>query len=127
MRFGTSSLKRLWTCHTSLQTLMNKAIKKPPFDFCIVCGHRGRREQKSCVSRGTSGLKYPQSKHNKKPSLAVDIAPYPIVWENEGQFIQLGKYVKKIAETMGIDVVWGGDWSQEKNGTNRDLPHFELK
>ena len=72
--FSKTSLKRLETCHTHLQLIANEAIKYT--DFSIVTGERTKEEQDDLFYRGFSKVKYPNSKHNTSPSLAVDIAPY---------------------------------------------------
>lgn len=117
--FGRVSKSRLGTCHNLLQDILNEAIKE--CDFSVLCGHRGKAEQDAAYNAGNSKLKFPQSKHNQMPSLAVDIAPYPIDWNDLDRFKELGTIVKKIAKEKGIDLSWGGDWKSFK-----DYPHFQL-
>ena len=72
---------------------------------------------------------YPNSKHNKLPSKAVDVAPYPIDWNDPDRFYHFAGYVRGIAEGMGIKIRWGGDWNGNfdlKDQNFYDLPHFEL-
>jgi len=118
--FSARSKNKLSQCHPDLQNLMNAAIEH--YNFTVLCGHRGQEEQDAAYSKGTSKLKYPMSKHNKIPSLAVDIAPYPIEWRNTYKFEVLAHIVKGLAKEMNIDIVWGGDWK-----TFKDYPHYELK
>jgi peptidoglycan L-alanyl-D-glutamate endopeptidase CwlK len=105
---------------------MYEAIKVT--DFSVICGFRGEKEQNEAYARGHSKLKWPQSKHNQTPSMAVDIVPYPIDWNDELRFRTLGAVVKEIWSQLppekraGYALIWGGDF---KNF--RDLPHFELK
>jgi len=117
--FGRRSKSRLGTCHNLLQEILEEAIKE--YDFSVLCGHRGKEDQDAAFNSGNSKLKFPQSKHNKMPSLAVDIAPYPIDWNNIDRFKDLGKIIKRIADEKGIDLSWGGDWRSFK-----DYPHFQL-
>lgn len=117
--FGRVSKSRLGTCHNLLQDILNEAIKE--YDFSVLCGHRGKAEQDAAYNAGNSKLKFPQSKHNQMPSLAVDIAPYPIDWNDLDRFKELGAIVKRIAREKGIDLSWGGDWKSFK-----DYPHFQL-
>jgi len=133
--FGTSSLKKLSECHPDLQRLMNEVIKY--YDFSITCGYRGEVEQNECYKNKTSKLKYPDSKHNKQPSLAVDIAPYipqreddKNAWKDERYFHILAGYVLCMANTLNIPIRWGGDWNSNNYLEDQDwndLPHFELK
>jgi len=78
--FGKTSRKRLATCHEDLQLVFNEVIKH--FDCTIVCGHRGEADQNDAFERGNSKLRFPQSKHNQWPSLAVDAVPWPINWDD---------------------------------------------
>jgi len=63
------------------------------------------------------------------PSLAVDVAPYPIDWNDRERFCYFAGYVKGIAKSLGTELRWGGDWdrdTQVKDNNFDDLPHFEL-
>jgi hypothetical protein len=132
--FGRHSESRLRTCHPDLQRVMRAAIATGP-DFSILCGHRGKIEQDAAVAAGLSKTPFPTSKHNAEPSLAVDIAPYPIDWSDQGRFVELAHHVLAVAAEMGVSLRWGGDW--DGDGKTRadgdpeerfvDLPHFELK
>lgn len=125
--FSKKSLARLETCDHRLQMVMKRAITR--YDFTVLCGHRTKQEQNDAYERGTSKLRWPQSKHNKTPSLAVDIAPFPIDWDNLGRFREMAAIVLDEAQKLGIKVRWGADWNQngsEKDERFRDYPHFEL-
>ena len=107
--------------------LFSVVVKR--FDCSVLCGYRARAEQNDLYRRGRSRLKYPNSRHNHKPSLAVDVAPYPLDWSDRERFCLFAGYVLGAADRMGIPIRWGGDW--DKNtllSDNRfdDLPHFEL-
>jgi hypothetical protein len=117
--FGKTSKERLATCHPDIQRLMNEVIKR--VDITILCGHRGEVEQNAAFKNHTSQLKWPRGKHNKTPALAVDIAPYPVDWDDEPGFYSLAVIVKCIAMELKIPIKWGGDWESFK-----DLPHYEL-
>jgi len=116
--FSKKSLERLNTCNPQLIDLLKEVIKE--YDFVVLCGHRGEEEQNKAFKDGFSKLKFPKSKHNTNPSKAVDIAPYPIDWNNLERFKELAIIVKKIAIQKNIKIQWGGDWKM------RDYPHFEL-
>lgn len=118
-KLSERSLKQLSTCCQELQDICNEAIKY--FDFTVIQGHRGEREQNDAFNRGASKLRYPESKHNTNPSLAVDIAPYPIRWTDKKKFVELSKIMKRIAKEKNINLVWGGDWKFV------DMPHYEVK
>lgn len=122
--FGTTSKSRLWTCDDRLQRVMNRAISIVPgnSDFTILCGHRGEEEQTKAFISGTSTVTWPNSNHNKTPSKAVDIAPYPIDWDDITRFNRLATYIFKAAMLEGVEIHWGGHWRNFK-----DYPHYEVK
>ena len=116
-KFSKISKERLSTCDSRLQEIMNELIEF--YDFSVLCGHRGKEAQEEAVAKGTRSLHWPNSKHNTVPSLAIDIAPYPIDWENIERFKYLGSLVFKIAVRKGITLRWGASWG--------DYPHFEIR
>lgn len=125
--FGEASLTKLATCDERLQRLFHEVIRH--FDIRIIQGHRGQLEQDGYFDEGKSKLRWPLSKHNQRPSLAVDVAPYPIDWENTNRFFYLAGLVEGTAEMMGIPIRWGGDWDSDKDFSDQrfnDLPHFEI-
>lgn len=125
--FGKSSLDKLATCDPRLQKVFNEVIKH--FDCTVIEGHRGEEAQNKAFAEGKSKLKYPQGKHNKTPSLAADVLPYPIDWNDTNRMRYFAGFVVGIAATMGIKLRWGGDWNQNtelKDNSFNDLPHFEL-
>ncbi len=126
-QFSEQSRARLQTCHIDLQRLFGAVVKH--FDCTVLCGYRGQAEQNESYQRGRSRLKYPHSLHNQKPSLAIDVAPYPLDWKDRERFCLFAGYVLGAADRMGISIRWGGDWNKNMLvGDNRfdDLPHFEL-
>ena len=126
-KFSARSESRLFTCDKRLQKLFNKVVEE--FDCTIIEGHRDEERQNEMFRTGKSQLKFPDGKHNSIPSKAVDVAPYPIDWNDREYFTYFAGYVKGIAATMGIKIRWGGDWDgdwQVKDNNFDDLPHFEL-
>ena len=126
-QFGPKSKRKLSTIHPDLQRVCNEVIKW--YDYTVLVGHRGREAQDEAFDKGRSKLKWPRSKHNQTPSLAVDVAPYPVDWNDHGRFHLLAGYMLHAAAQLGIRLRWGGDWDgnpRTKNNFN-DLPHFEIK
>ena len=119
-RFSDISLKRLQTCHPDLQRVLRETIKH--YDFAILCGFRDEEEQERCFHDGSSKLHWPASRHNSFPSRAVDVAPYPVDWDNTKEFFYLAGMMIGIATGLGVGLTWGGSWK-----TFVDLPHLELK
>jgi peptidoglycan L-alanyl-D-glutamate endopeptidase CwlK len=127
-KFGNKSQKNLNTCDPRLIELFEEVIEH--FDCTVLQGHRGEEEQNEAFEKGFSKLKYPQGKHNKYPSLAVDVAPYPVDWKDTQRFIYFAGFVKGIASQMGLNIRWGGDWDSDnelKDNKFNDLPHFEIR
>ena len=125
--FCQKSLDNLESCHSDLQRLFNEVVKG--FDCSVICGHRGEEEQNEAFKHNRSTKKFPDSKHNIKPSIAVDVVPYPIDWGNLKRFYLFIGYVRKTAEIMGIKVRNGGDWDNDtmlNDQAFNDLPHWEL-
>ncbi len=125
--FGYNSRKRLDTCHPILQELCEEAIKY--IDFSILCGYRTKEEQDKAVAAKASKVEFPNSKHNHLPSIAVDIAPYPINWEDTTRFAYLMGVIKGIAMAKGIKIRTGNDWDCDGDITDHkfmDWPHVEL-
>lgn len=124
--FSLASKTKLLTCHPELQRLFNEVIKH--WDCQILEGHRGKEAQNKAFREGNSKLQWPKGKHNKLPSLAIDVAPYPIDWKDTQRFIYFAGFVKGIAATLGIKLRYGGDWDSDTQMTDenfRDLVHFE--
>ena len=125
--FGPQSEKHLESCDPRLQRVLREAIKHR--DFSILCGHRGQAAQDEAVKKGNSKKPWPTSKHNRIPSLAVDIAPYPIDWADSLAFATLGGYILRIGDELGITLRYGSDWNgngKSKDEKFLDLPHIEL-
>lgn len=125
--FSLFSESKLKTCHPYLREVLQAAILV--YDFRILEGHRTEEEQSDAFFKGHSKVMWPDSKHNSLPSKAVDIAPYPIDWNDKVRFYFLAGIVKGIARLKGINIRWGGDWDSDgdfKDQTFDDLVHFEL-
>ncbi|MGY8962556.1 MAG: M15 family metallopeptidase [Rhodospirillales bacterium] len=125
--FGESSRKKLDTCHPDLITLCDRVIDI--YDFTVLEGSRSDSRQEELFRQGKSKLRAGQSKHNRDVSMAVDIAPYPIDWDNAKRFYLLAGMMFHCAGDMGLKIRWGGDWDNDWVHTDQslhDLPHFEL-
>lgn len=132
-RFGQESFTKLSTCHLDLQTIFYEVIKT--FDCKVLEGHRTQDDQDAAFERGASKLKWPDGKHNHLPSMAIDVAPYPIDWKNIKRFYWFAGFVMGIACRLKEEgkithsLRFGGDWDSDKDITDQsfnDLVHFEL-
>lgn len=130
--FGKASRERLETCHLDIQNVMNAVIEK--YDITIVCGYRNEEDQEKAYRDKLSQVRFPDSKHNTFPSLAVDVAPYitadgEIPWEDGEAFAKMAGYILATADSMGVSLRWGGDWDGDNRTDDekfRDRPHFEI-
>lgn len=134
--FSKTSKERLDTCHNDLQALFNEVIKY--FDCTVSCGFRNERDQNEALRKGNTKLSFPHSKHNKTPSLAVDVYPYPVNFNNPKYNLQcyyFGGFVMGIARKLKEEgkikskIRYGGDWNRNNltyDESFLDLPHFEI-
>jgi hypothetical protein len=129
-KFGKRSKQRLQGVDSKLVNVLNEVCKY--FDVTVIEGLRSQERQNELVAQGKSKTKFGKHVQGK----AVDIAPYPIDWNARDDFHYLGGFVLGVASQMGINVRWGGDWSDSSLSQNRrttkdnnfdDLVHFELK
>ena len=140
-KFGRKSRERLETCHSDLIVLFSAVIEE--IDCSVICGHRNKEDQDKAVASGNSKAVYPKGKHNASPSNAIDVAPYPIDWDDLDRFYYFAGWVLAKAEILrnvgeiSHNIRWGGSWRKFNKGRidfsyNKrkdvldDLPHFEL-
>jgi peptidoglycan L-alanyl-D-glutamate endopeptidase CwlK len=119
-----TSLAKLSTCHSDIIRLAEAVDKVFPVQ-CI-CGYRNESEQNKAFQSGYSKLKYPNSKHNKKPSLAGDFVPDPdnnpatLDWNDIEAFELMCLTFEQKADELGIKIRLGRDFKF------KDYPHCEL-
>jgi len=126
--FSQTSKDKLATCDARLQRVFTEVIKH--FDCTILEGHRGEEAQNLAFATGKSQKQWPNGNHNSMPSKAVDVTPYPVDWTDRERMTLFAGFVMGIAQGMGIDIRWGGDWNENtkvKDNSFDDLPHFEVK
>ncbi len=127
--FGETSKRKLSECNEKLQRIACVAIQG--YGFTITVGHRNKEDQNKVYEQGFSKLEYPNSKHNSKPSEAMDIIPDKGGYSaGREQFILMIGIIKGIALNLGITIRCGLDWDGDndlKDQTFMDLAHVELK
>jgi len=122
-RFGKRSRERLKGVNIKLQHILNQLVKI--MDVTIIEGLRTQERQDELVKKGASKTKY--SKHIQ--GKAVDVAPYPIDWEDRERFHYMGGMLRGIAYEMDVKIRWGGDWDSDgeiADNSFDDLVHVEL-
>lgn len=138
--FSNRSKDRLASCHVDLQTIFNEVIKY--WDCAIVEGHRSEERQNKLFEAGKTQLRFPASKHNELPSVAVDVVPYfkgAVFGSGLKEKLDMAffaGFVISIAQNLlatgkiSHQLRWGGDWNNNHSvqDTNfLDMPHFELR
>lgn len=109
------SLKNLSECDERLQKIAHELVKVMP--IVITCGHRNKADQDKAFRDGKSKLRWPNSAHNKTPSMAIDVCPLPIDWNDLEKFHQMRSYTYMIADRLGIKL---------KDTISWDLPHIQV-
>ena len=125
--FGRRSELSLATVNPSLRAVLRVAIQY--FDFSVLEGHRGEAQQNAAYDAGQSQKQWPDGMHNSLPSLAVDIAPYPIDWSDTEAFIYVAGAIVGIGASMGVTIRSGADWDGDRQMADeefRDYGHLEL-
>ncbi len=123
-KFGKRSRERLKGVDAKLVNVLNELIKM--MDVTVIEGLRSAERQEELLAKGATKVKY--SKHME--GKAVDIAPYPIDWDNRDGFYYMGGMVRGIAKQLNIDIRFGGDWDSDgdtKDNNFDDLVHIELR
>lgn len=119
-KFSQRSETALATLHPDLQRVLRRAILT--YDFMVVCGTRGREAQEEAKAKGNSKASFGQSPHNYSPALAVDVVPYPALYQASLiEFGVMAGHIQAAAHFEGVRLDWGGRWR-----TLKDYPHFEL-
>jgi len=109
-------MQNLSGVHPDLVAVVKRAIEITEQDFSVIEGVRGINRQRELVAKGASQTM--NSRH--LTGHAVDLAPYPLSWDWE-YFYPIADAMKVAAEEFGVDLEWGGDWVNFKDG-----PHFQL-
>ena len=123
-KFGKRSKERLRGVDTKLVNVLNELIKI--MDVTIIEGLRSEQRQEKLLEQGSTKTKF--SKHIE--GKAVDLAPYPIDWNDRDRFHYMGGMIRGIAKQLNVPVRWGGDWDgdgETKDNQFDDLVHVEIK
>jgi len=123
-RFGRSSKERLKGVDAKLVNVANELIKL--MDVTVIEGLRSQERQNELVAQGKSKTKFGKHVAGK----ALDLAPYPIDWEDRERFHYMGGLIRGIGHSLGVDVRWGGDWDSDgeiADNSFDDLVHVEIK
>jgi len=126
-KFSSKSKARLNQCDPRLIKLFERVVEV--IDCTVLEGHRDEATQNEYFDSGRSKVEWPQSKHNKRPSLAADVVAYPIDWNDTKKHYYFAGIVMGMADNLGLKIRWGGDWDRDQDLNDQsfmDLVHFEL-
>ncbi|MFN3670140.1 MAG: M15 family metallopeptidase [Brevundimonas sp.] len=118
-RLSERSLRRLAGVHPRLVAVVREAVAHSPVDFMVTEGVRSPERQKALVRAGASRTM--RSRH--LTGHAVDVAALvdgQVRWDWP-LYPRIAAAFKSAAARQGTAIVWGGDWTNLKDG-----PHFEL-
>lgn len=129
--FGKASEEKLKHLHPDLIRIVRKAIKT--LDFTIVQTIRTEEQHNDYLARGMTTIPYNKTRHKPNDaglSEAMDLAPWPINWEDENKFYFLAGVILQCAKEENIAIRCGYDWDGDgdfKDQNFNDIPHTELK
>lgn len=125
--WGKTSLDNLSQAHTVLQALANKALEISNQDMKVICGYRNEADQNKAYAEGKSKLMWPKSLHNSHPSLAIDVVPLPLNWNDTIAFKEMVVTFKMAWNLLDKSLTNG--WALECGAefSFRDYPHFQIK
>ncbi len=127
--------KKSQKVYDELDERLQRVVTRVRDEVCVISlleGFRDERRQQFMFMSNRSHVQWPDGKHNKKPSLAVDLQPYPFSKRKEKQWAQLAymaAHAIRIGIEEGIIIRWGGDWNQNGDLTDQkfdDLFHLEI-
>ena len=136
--FGEKSKEELNTVDRRLREVMVHVLTI--MDITVLEGRRSWARQQELLDRKpkpATTLEPGESKHNPPDeddldwlSLAVDVAPYPVDWEDPKRFIYMAGIIISIGAALGYKIRWGGNWDMDSEPITdqdfQDLVHFEL-
>lgn len=117
--------------HPKLAVVVTR-IRDEVADVSLLEGYRDQQRQSDMYDSGASHVVWPNGKHNRRPSWAVDLRPFPCpddepkLWGALGYIAGSAIYIGK---EEGLILRWGGDWNRNGDVTDQkfyDLWHIEI-
>lgn len=137
--YGTASRAQLDTVCPELVETMEIVVKE--FNVSALEGRRSHDRQRELLRNNKTKVGPGGSDHcaplvngvelEDWLSEAVDMAPYPIDWNDSKRFIYMAGLVIGVGRSLGHDIGWGGNWDDDgviiDDQNFEDLPHFWYK
>lgn len=128
--FSARSHAKILNLEPDLYRVVRRAMDLQVMDFTVLCSLRTPEEQIAHVREGRSRtLKSRHLPNAEGLAEAVDLAPFPVDWNNTMAFHRLAGVMFAAASLEGVALRWGGDWDRDGDTRDQsfiDLPHFEL-
>lgn len=130
--FSQASWEKLEGVHPLMVDVCCKVLSY--HDCLVVYGRRTLEEQRRLFEEGLS--KTMNSRHLVQEdgyAYAVDLAPYPLDWNNTKRFYYFAGIFLTVAKDLLEEdyyIRWGGDWDVDNDLDDQsfmDLVHFELR
>jgi len=130
--WGRTSQARLDTVNPILSEVLDLARDRgcPELTIPPYGGSRILAEQRTLVGGGVSWnldskhrVDEPEIVVGRTKADAVDIAPWPIDWEDISRFQVVSGFILGAAMRLKVVIDWGGIWLPEKK---KDWGHYEL-
>ena len=127
-KFGKRSKSRLKGIDPRLREVLDELIKI--MDVTIIEGVRSTEKQQEYFKKGKRKIDGIKKKGQHQIGKAVDLAPYPIDWNDRDRFYYMGGMLRGIGHMLGYKLRFGGDWDgdgQTKDNSFDDLVHIEIR
>lgn len=131
---GAASEMQLGTVDPALAAIIREVAQY--FPLKVSEGHRNEERQNEAYRTKKSKLQWPKSKHNRYPSIAVDVLPLKVKdgkvvvdWDDWKLFAMMAGLIIATGKCRGVKIRWGADWDSDFDLDEekfRDGPHFEL-
>jgi len=132
--WGKNSAYQLNLAHPDIRAVMNDALELGIMDFAVIESFRNKEKQNAyfyAVPK-KSKAKWPDGKHNRIPSEAVDAVPVingKQSW-NKLHCCILHGIIMSCAVRRGVKLRWGGNWDMDGEPITdqdfQDLAHHEM-
>lgn len=136
-QLGSKSKQTLKGVHPNLVRVIERAIQLSSQDFTVLEGIRTPQRQEELYAQGrtkpgpvvTWTLKSRHFIQADGWGHAVDLAPYPLDWNDLSKFEAIADAMFQASKELGTPLRWGADWDSDGRPRERgetDSPHFEL-
>mgnify|MGYP000035119156 CR=1 FL=1 len=119
-KFSARSKRNMKGLHPDLIAVLTAALHRTPLDFVVTEGLRTEARQRELVASGASKTMNSRHLTGHAFDIALIMDQGGITWQFEA-YRNAASVFKDVAQELGIDLEWGGDWRSFKDG-----PHFQL-